>query len=643
MSSAQVLETKIPKDAQAVVSVKGDMFLELMSLSAINESEIGKRILKELRQSSKGADYKSLSELGLKLNSKAYYFFKGSDSISYHSILTHIADAEKVEKFFYAVRNLKIERNGETRTVTGANGTEMAIWNNDYIIITSALLHNEFFYNRKNGNNYGLERISYSDFYNEETTTTEYEDSYGYESVVPVDAVKEAADAAMVAAEAAAAKSSTKTQPYDGVTNIEMPVESPVEDYFHNNYDEVAYQQALDSHRIAERALLTNWVPKFSQQIFNANNSMESILANSKYLKAQDKNAAANLYIEEVGTLYQQMFNWLYYFGSGVKGYSANYGTMSANLFLEKDKIKLQSTMEMDPNTYGNTKAIYKHKLNKKFADYYNNKRVIGAVSYAFNTEAYLNQLPQWLSTAYSAYAPTYKQDIEIAAELLHVILDEKAIANVIKGDALLLFNDLGPKTYTYTTYEYDDEYNKTEIEKTKTESLPDFLFMMSTGDEALLKRLLNYAEQKNIAQVQNGIYTISERPNRDHWKFYVQVKNGILFVSTSARDAQDIANNNYVSNINDEQKKLLFNNNAGFYLNPKNIVGKISMEEFVDLARLQDLNNLFGTTGEIYFKTTGIKNNVVSGEMVAKVPEGNQNALTYFFGFVDKIARFAK
>ncbi len=105
---------------------------------------------------------------------------------------------------------------------------------------------------------------------------------------------------------------------------------------------------------------------------------------------------------------------------------------------------------------------------------------------------------------------PKYNEELEIASELLSVMMDEKAIAKVVKGDALFLVTDIAQKEYTYKTYEYNDDYDRKEIERTKKETLPEFLFMMSSEDSYIIQRMLNYGVKKGAIKLNNGIYTLT-------------------------------------------------------------------------------------------------------------------------------------
>src|SRR3546814_11926467 len=81
-----------------------------------------------------------------------------------------------------------------------------------------------------------------------------------------------------------------------------------------------------------------------------------------------------------------------------------------------------------------------------------------------------------------------YEADIALGADLVSLLLDEAAIANVAKGDALFVLNGIAEREVPYISYEYDDDYNYMEVEKIKMETIPDFLLMFSSDDVQIYK-----------------------------------------------------------------------------------------------------------------------------------------------------------
>ncbi|MEE9348844.1 MAG: hypothetical protein V3U80_02225 [Flavobacteriaceae bacterium] len=69
---SQNLESKIPKNATAIVAINGDAIFDLISMTDINNIDFVKQGLQASKQN-------SITDFGFDLESKAYYFFQTVD------------------------------------------------------------------------------------------------------------------------------------------------------------------------------------------------------------------------------------------------------------------------------------------------------------------------------------------------------------------------------------------------------------------------------------------------------------------------------------------------------------------------------------------------------------------------------------
>jgi hypothetical protein len=649
---SQELAYKIPKDATVVASVKGEKLLDLMSIPEFNKSALVQKILKEAKRKDRAGSYNKLEDFGIKLNSTVYYYNQQTDSISYNCILFAIADPKKFEEKFSTTRQDKITHNGETRTLYNNGDNALLIWNNETACLAFGSLKSHYFENDSiRAAHYGIKKISYSDYYYNDAAAVaveEYANAVVDSAVAASDPYYDnyATDTVLVVEPPLVDEPDHENVPMIQEAtaipeSIDAETVAQIADVQPYNNDNNAYEEAYNEQQQIKKALTKTWVVDFASTTFHKTSSANSILDNPDYLRSLDNNAVASFYLSNVQGLYHGLLPYYGandYLGNVMEGY----GSINAKLFFNKDEIKITSEIEIDDAKEASFKKMFSHKPNKKFSKYINSDKVVGFLSYSFDTEQYLKEMPQLLNQSYGRYFGLYHDEIGIGAELFSLLLDEKAVAKVIKGDAILLLNDIGPKEYTYTTYDYDDDYQRTEVKKTKTETLPDFLFIMSSDDTRLLERLLQYGIRKEKISFKNGIYTLDNKITRSNpFSLHILMKDGMIFCGTSYRDIQQISVDNYQGNISKEQKNLLMKNNASMFFNPKNIIGKIPEKELGDFQKVRDFNSLLGSTGQMYARTTGIKNNHISGEMVAKVPAGNENALKYFLSLIDQVSKF--
>jgi hypothetical protein len=647
----QDLAYKIPEKAGAVVTVRGNKLLELLSASEFNNSVVGKKMMKEMSRKGKKGQFSGVEDFGLNLASSMYYYNMQTDSISYNCILLPLNDAAKFERLLEG--NSKITREGGNSKFYSESDNMMMTWNNEMVCIVFGDLKKNYFEDSTRAARYGIKEISYSDYYYKDDaaavmvdTATEVAEVADY----PIDIAMPAEDTDPGVVEAVPVEEATPV--VEAVPALEdIPADAPdppmvnvavAEPDYNNDYDKSAYEKAYEEQRKLKQQLRKEWISGFANKLNAQTISSPSILNKKEFSAVQDKTAAATLYLGDIGNLYRGIFPYLSYsyFAQPLDGYKS----MNAQLYLDKEQMRITSDLTVDDKKAASYKKLYGHKLNSKFAKYVNSDKLIGFVSYSFDTEEYLKELPNLLSYAYTGYSAgysnKYKEELDIASELITLILDEKAIAKVVKGDALLLVTDVAQKEYTYKTYEYNDDYERKEIERKKKETLPEFLFMMSSEDTRIIERLLNYGIHKGLVNVKNGIYTLDRDISKSPLDVHLLIKDGIVFCGTSLKDIQDISLDRFQGNISKEQKKLLMKSNATAFFNPKQLAGKIPEEEFHSSRRLDMFNYWMNGTGKFYAKTTGIKGNHISGEMIAEVPQGKENALKYFFSLIESASK---
>lgn len=694
---AQDLAVKIPKDATVVASANGDKLLELMSAIEFDNSFLGTKLLEEMPRYKKSGVKGSIADYGLKLDGTAYFFSKLTDTISYNCVLMPLVDAGKFEQVFKERDRKKIIRNGDLRQISEEDGEVLLQWNNEMALLVIGDLKTSFLERDSvMSERYGLKDVNYSDYYYErpeppapayidggvgivepppvedyptvvEAPSTISDEDYPYrvdtaaaapavaDPVYEDDAVPTVDIVAApvyeddnVAVVAVPATEEIKSADYIDVppppqvyTTETTDIAPSIETYNDSYYNNSAYENAYREQRAIKDSLTRTWVAYYATTTFNKKDSRNSILEQPAYQQSKDPEAVASLYLSSIQDIYLGLFPYLSYRYLGMANAMAGYGSMNANLYMDEEEMRIATDLQVDDDKAASFRKMYRHKPNKKFARYIDSEKMVGFIGYSFDTEQYLKELPQLIGNSYGSYLGLYRDEMNIGAELFSLLLDEKAIAKVVKGDAVFLLNDIGPKEYTYTSYEYDDDYERKEVKKKKTETLPDFLFMMSSDDTHLVERVLNYGIRKEQVVLKNGVYSLSGSFMKNSpFGFHILIKDGIIFCGTSFRDIQQISEDNFHGNMSKEHKKLLLKNNMSMLFNPKNIVGKISSREWGSARTLNDFNTLMANMGPMYARTTGIKNNCISGEMIAKTTGRNENALKYFFSMIELAAK---
>ena len=598
---AQNTISKIPSDASIVATIKGKNLLQLMSMEEINNSFVGIETLKEM--SRKNSDFKSLEDFGFNLGASSHYFFQANDSINYNAFIIPMKDVNKFEALVSSQGKKEIVSQNGVRTTQGQS--EVAIfWDASAFVVVEASMNNYFFQDETVMERYGIKSES----------TETYEDEVE-ETVIESTEVSE--------------------EVYEEEEIEETVIES-TEDY-NDNDDNYSYYDVYDANNKIKRELSENWATLKALQILKQSPN-RSILKNKSYLKSLDDNAEATLWVHDFGQLYSNVLGGLYF--SELAGFDlgqmyANNG-LSAKLLLENDRMELSTSYRMSDQMAESYKKMTSRKLNKKFLDYVNEDRMIGYMSYAMDTKATLEEYPVILKSIYKNI-PYYGEEAVLGLDMFSLLLDEAAVGEVLNGDLLFLLSGISKQEVTYTTYEYNDDYEYIEVEKTKTETIPDFLLMASTEDSSMFTKLIQYAVNKEMVTFDNGYYTfvIPKSPLSLHFV----IKDGIAFLGTSKAEMRKITTGTFDAKLSSKHKKRMLDNSTSLFVSAEQLASQLPIEE-MGLDGSGKLEWFLNTSEDAYMTASKIKGNTVETKMVVGVPGSEKNALKYIFTIIDKFAK---
>ncbi|SMC78388.1 hypothetical protein [Pedobacter africanus] len=585
-AAAQDLVRKIPSDALAVATIKGKNLTALMSLNEFNHTFIGKEILSKLSKKSDKA-FVTIEDIGFNLSSSFYYYNRSNDSVTYNCFLAPVKDLAQVDAL-YQQANQKFSVKNGLRSYYNSDSTEVAHWNADTFLFVAGSAKKEYFLRPDVIGRFGLTAISPAEEVLTDSAAVAVEDAVATDSVIV--AVEEQEE--VVAADSAGLAS----------------------DFGYGDEQ-------------LKKTIVAGWIQNMVNDFFAGTNKA-SILDNADFMGSLDPNAEATIWISGADKLFNAYMPALTY----LKGmnFLNGYGSANARVYLEDKSIRLATSMTFSNEIAAVFKRVHQRKLNKRFLKYVNEERMIGYMGYALDTKAYLEEYPKLMSKLYGS---VYADEVGMATDLLSLLLDEAAVAKVVKGDALFIFNGLSQSEVSYKSYEYnEDNFESKEVMKTKKETLPDFLLMVSSEDTRLIDKLIAYGVKKELVKKGAGYYELSIP--KSPLGLYFAIKDGIIFFGTSKAEMDNIAANRYVAKVSARHKKALLSSNYSAYFSAKKLSGKIPAEELG--KKLDKVNRVLKSMGDIYLKSEPLKGNVLSGQLSMDIPADQPNALKYLFSIIE-------
>ncbi|UII77701.1 DUF4836 family protein [Flagellimonas sp. HMM57] len=632
--NAQDLARKIPSEANVVVTVKGKNVLELLSLSEFSNSRLGQEMNKGISRETKG-ELSTIEDLGFNLNENLYYFLQTKEGVFYNTFMIPMKSTANLPKLFPRERDEVIKDGTVSYVQESYNGT-VIMWNAKELVFVIPSDQNEDY--------------SYLDY---EVPATVAEPAQ--EGIVE-GAVEEAVEAAEEIEESAGAAEEIEETVIEEVEIVEEVVieEAEVQVYDYYNSEEYKKQQERYEQRRLEREAAKkkqNTVTlAYAKQVL-LSQPTRNILQNNSYKKSLGKgNDEVMVWMNDFSQIYKNAFppgllgrNNPYDYMNFDEFYKGT--TVTARLNFEKDEAVMGIDYTISDELAKIYKPMYEGKFNKNFFSYINEDKLLGYISVNLSTAGILKAYPSLIETMFDTKTQQSenKKAATIAAasssvtRLFSLLIDEEGAAKILRGDMLLLLTDLREKEVTYTDYEYDEEYNYKKVEKTKTETVPDFLFLFTSEEEKMFRNIMKIGVLEEKVDYENDIYHVGQTRSNP-FDIYAMYKDNTVFIGSSVAQLTQIKKGTYPSKLSNTLKKEISKSSTSFYVNGKNIISEIPSEAFPRELR-SNIDFLTDNTEDLRVNFSKIKGNTMTGRMVLKTPEkGHKNSLAYFINIIDKL-----
>ncbi|MHC9089380.1 hypothetical protein ACXIHB_11780 [Tenacibaculum sp. IMCC1] len=385
-----------------------------------------------------------------------------------------------------------------------------------------------------------------------------------------------------------------------------------------------------------------DWTKKYVLDLFNKNVIM-SIATNKKFQKSKKKNASATLWIRNYGMLMTDLFKSFggYLYPMYAEGGNQNiYGVeeVTANLFFDKSDARILLDMSVSSDMKKSFKKIYNKKMSSNLVNSFDHDKALAFWSISIDTEETLKEYPELLHKMYGGILPKFQEEMELVGDLFSLVIDEKAVGRLVTGDALLVLNDFSKQEVEYTTYEYDKDYKRKEVTKTKEEFIPDFTLMIGSEEEDLLNKFFKLGEKHKAVEIENNVVKFKTKKSDIPFDLYSVVKNDVLYLTTSKTNALSIASGN--NNFNTKKhSKLVRDNSTVLFVDVNAVLNKIP-NKWMSKSEKEAMRFSTDNLNDGVFRVSRMKGNTISSELKISTQGTEENTLKLLLEFINTVAK---
>ncbi|WP_166334290.1 hypothetical protein [Sphingobacterium chungjuense] len=650
---AQDLISKVPAEANVLITVNTKAVFKHLDIADVNTFFQKVGVFDSISATGRGT-FNKLEDVGIDYDSKAYFYMQSTDSVQFFGGLLPLVDANKFESLIGP--NRKIELINGLKSIYNKDRTIRVSWDKNTAYVLGASFFEHYFELPEVRERYMLPE-PVAEAYPSYDYVPEY-DEYAYDVAMPADSVyieydDWAADTVVAVdywddmdmADSVAVLSDTSDiitiappqlpEMYDEVDSV-LGQEEYADDYYLN------YRSYTTTRDSMINMLLSQWIDQRMQEITTG--TLSSYTKKHKVGKMGD-DVIADLRLQDIGAIYQSYLPaHLLYSVVGIgKMPKIDYGIemVSGQMVVEGNKLVIRGDATLDKEMSRYFKAIYSRKMNKKFLPHLS-EDILGFMSFAMDTEAYIKYMPHIFQRYYGPMAGRYDKYVDLTALFFDVILDEKAIGKVFKGDNLLVLHGVTPVEVSYTDYVYDEDYNYQEVEKTKTEQVPDFLWMFSSDDTRIFERLLEAGQGELKIENLNGVYALPKSYG-SALQLYFLIKDGIVFVGSNQVKMQEINTNKYPGKGHKPYVDIAKKDAFSVLFNTKKAPELFDRMDIPVERQLRSTVEELGQYGDFTVRSPGMKGNKVSAELSLDFPDRKGNALVFLFDLLNEFVPTVK
>ncbi len=382
------------------------------------------------------------------------------------------------------------------------------------------------------------------------------------------------------------------------------------------------------------------------------NQSVVSIRTEASYDKVIDPVAHVSVWLN-YDNLMTQYFNLLFrginrtlYSGLNARHLSRNNEAgfrTGMNIFFDQKRLRLeQKTYTPQPELNSLGREVYNSRQSPALAGYIN-PGCLAYLSSSLNTEAmahyWYRLMRQYLSN--NPFTGEFADLVDVYMDLMEIIIDEKAIGELLPGNMMMVLHKMDTRTVTYTDYEYDDNFKATEIKKTRQEATPDFSIVFETRKEGFMQKLaqlpLKYAEKGHYKYTdRGGYYELSFDSSKNALRaLYFAVKNGRALISTSPEVVQHTLQNTGFSPDAAVMESVM-RNNLSLRIDMQQIIRQISPQ--LSTALSQKISRHFEENmGDVSMESS-YRDGIIQATTLMNINGNHSNSLEFFFNMIDQI-----
>lgn len=637
----QDLANKVPDDVPFALCFNSKNLNDKVAVKTIQEYPL----MQELLEKQLKFLPKDLSQTGIDLTNKQYQYYTNKDSVMSYVALIPLNNAAQFEKLVQGKYgdSLKVKKQATYSSVATSKSNHLA-WNDKFAVIVRASYvkpHDSY-------------TEPYSDLSSMDTTGVLTEPTTVVDTIAAAYPTEEATPTPDPEMDVKTIKGKSKKGNNTKKVTKEPVVKELTEEEIYAAQERANAELEETNRKLNELELkktdsieglkISPVVDLLFKEAFDSKSETKSV--SSAIFKSNDPKSDFYVFAD-ADALTSTLLTSFGGMSPTLMGIYKN-GILNSNFhmngYFEKDRIRLNQVITpKNDETKKSYQEICDSKFDKNLLNYVGND-VLGYYSISMDTEAVINYeykaLKKTLNSVYQSFTKDASgTEADVLIDGIALFLDEKAIADLVPGNALFVLHNLKKVKRDYVSYTYNENYEQVETKGTKDEIQPDFTFLMNTRNESFVNKILqlplNKSKFTNVDyQLTNGYYTLHFEKDNLFENLYFVLKNGVVMITTSKVKADNLIQQT-VMPLQANFKKSISKNNLAVWFDIQKIIAN-SKTELNNNSKSNYYDIALKNAGEVTVESK-FKNGAIVSDASYTIKGEHPNSLQYFFDIINE------
>jgi len=253
---------------------------------------------------------------------------------------------------------------------------------------------------------------------------------------------------------------------------------------------------------------------------------------------------------------------------------------------VEKGTINAQIQQYVSPDLSKSLEGLYVKRANTSYFDYFSDDKLVAFGSVATDLQKSHNAIWDFVKNALSV-VPEYAQQAQSLADMVDIVVDQDALFKIFRGDLMFAISEFREMELSSISYEYDDDFNMTEVKKTVVKEFPVIVFLFSGENPELFDRFMkSYLILGGLQKKEGTNYYEIPQNSLSLPNFYLLIENNLALFTN---DEKVVKKEHKNKNIRESTKNLLKEHSQVYFLDVKNLFSFLSKSFQRDAQKQED------------------------------------------------------